>query len=146
MSRAAWAELPPHLEARVIGGASVRVAGKPAGKWGKAKPCIVDSIRFRSQTEARVYLRLKSELPPGDKLVIDCRFPLVALAPRIGKASKAGYITIDFCRYTPHRGEWVLVEAVDAKPPDHEARSRDWSRGARAFLATYGIEIHCTDR
>ena len=125
--------------------AGTAVASAPS-PWGKAKPPRVDGIVFRSKTEARVYARLKSELLPEQKLVIDCRFPLVALSPRIGRASKAGYITIDFCIFATSLGCWRLVRAVDAKPMSKAARSRDWSRGARAFAATYGADIICVEK
>ena len=125
-------------------GGSVR-ALRPVGKHGRAKPTTLDGIRFRSQCEARVYLRLKDELCVGQKLVIDCRFALIASASRIGKAAKAGYITIDFTiwRYGTfvECSAWVLYRAIDAKPKSAKAKSRDWRRGARAFHATTGIEI-----
>lgn len=143
------ADLPPHARAQAVEQMArqrTRPLAAVTGRWGRAKPTTVDGIRFRSATEARVYARLREELLAGEKLVIDCRFPLVATAARIGKAAKAGYITIDFTVWGSAPIGWVLSRAYDAKPANRAARSRDWRRGARAFTATYGITIFEVDR
>lgn len=136
--------LGPHARAQAE--AQLGTQAKSGGRI-RAKPITVDGIRFRSRLEARVYVRVRDELEPDEKLVIDCRFPLIAVAPRIGKASKAGYIEIDFTVWRS-RGEVMfrLERAYDAKPKNAAARSRDWRRGARAFAATYGIEIEEVDQ
>lgn len=111
------------------------------GRKFKARPTERDGIRFPSQTQARVYERVRAELRDGDKLMLDARLPLVAIAPICGRASKGGYLTVDFTIWRLILGRWTLVRAIDAKPAARAARSRDWRRGAAAFLATYQIEI-----
>ena len=116
-------------------------------KFGAAtKGTTVDGVRFGTQLEARVYLWLKPQLRSDEKLLLQLRVPLVTDCPRISPASKTGWISIDFVvwRYIGYTGTgsvWVMVRAVDAKPKRRQAHSRDWRRGARAFLATYGFEI-----
>lgn len=108
----------------------------------KAKPTMVDGIRFPSLTQARVYQRVKLDLLEGWKLCLDMRFPLISVMPVCGRPKKGeGYITIDFTIWQPCHFGWELVRAIDAKPKSRHARSRDWARGAAAFKATYGIEI-----
>lgn len=124
-------------------GARAQVEAQTGGKRGKSRAVatVVDWIRFPSATQARVYVRIKTELGPAEKLVLDARFPLVAVAPRIGRAHKAGYISVDFTVWAPSDSGWRLARAIDAKPRARAAVSRDWRRGARAFAATYGVEI-----
>ena len=120
--------------------------GKRRGR-SRAVATVADGMRFPSATQARVYARVKAELGPMEKLVMDARFPLVAVAPRVGRAHSAGYISVDFTVWapmlslSPQACGWRMVRAVDAKPRARAAVSRDWRRGARAFAATYGIEI-----
>lgn len=134
------AELVREQHPELAGGAS-----KPAGKW-RATPTTVDGIRFRSATEARVYVRLRDGLGADEKLVCGARFLLVANAAKVGRASKAGSIEVDFTIWRAEGGAWVLSRAIDAKPGRSEAKSRDWRRGARAFAATYGREIEEAER
>ena len=129
-------------------------------KFGAAtKGTTVDGVRFGTQLEARVYLWLKPQLRSDEKLLLQLRVPLISDCPRISPAGKTGWLTLDFAivragvlgPFVPLAAEptvpgtggccWHMRRAVDAKPKRRQAHSRDWRRGARAFLATYGFEI-----
>jgi hypothetical protein len=153
-------QLPPHLRAQALAqlGAAAPAAApaadparapapasapthvapvtKPAAKGKpRGRVCYEDGFRFASETERRVYRRLRDEIrASGDsdlRLYLQARFPLWSLAP--APDGKPRYITVDFAIV---RGT-QLIRVVDAKPKNRHARSRDWARGKAAFDRAY---------
>ena len=85
-----------------------------------------------SKVEARVCARLHHERADGDVIYRNVRLPLFALPPTA--RGIAMYLNVDFV-VTRDRH---MVRIIDAKSGK---RSRDWSRGAAACEATYGLKV-----
>lgn len=115
--------LPPHLKAG----------------WGNAKPTNAHGRRFGSKLELRIFERLLLEKQAfGGDLFVHVSFPLFNLAS--DEKHNCARVSIDFVRVNADGS----MRCIDAKPRNW--KSRDWSRGARAFTALYGIEIELVDR
>lgn len=79
--------------ARALAGSTVDKNGRR--KWSNAEPTVgKDGIKYPSKMEARVADRLRAALSPGERLVRQPSFPLLALEP--GKDGKVARFTPDF--------------------------------------------------
>lgn len=110
--------------------------GKRRSVW-RATPTTVDGIRFRSATQARVYVRVKGDLQPGDRLMLDRKLPLPSIAPAVSR--KVPTLEVDFVVWRLDGDRWRIARLVDAKPA--KWRSRDWYRGKLACEASYGVRV-----
>ena len=101
-------------------------------RWSKAKPCVVDGVKFPSKLEAKVYGDLSLEAKAERaRLYRQIRFPLPNLAP--DKYGKALVFTVDFMLIYPDN----RVRVCDAKG----RQSPEWLRGKKAFEAWYDVEV-----
>lgn len=115
-------------------------APKKRGKIN-ARPKVVDGIKFPSETQARVYERVRMEVRDGQRLFLNAKMPLWNLEPHPN--GKPRTLEIDFVIV---EGLGNVVRAIDAKPKRKEAQSRDWARGRAAYEACYGRKIEETER
>ncbi len=106
----------------------------------------VDGFLFGSKKEMVCYLTyIKPNLREGQRLMIHAKMPLFSQGMMI---SPCDTLNVDFIitesRYLPDQVDsvwWQIVRAIDAKPKDKAAYSRDWYRGARAFEGSYGVKL-----
>lgn len=145
MPRYAADRLPPQIAKKVrdLGfGDQIRPANRPAtvrppsgirpSKW-RAKPTVVNGIRFASMAEARAYESLVAI--HGRALRCHPRFPLLAIDP--DDKGRSLVFTPDFVVVKDGRME----RAIEYKPARSQARSRDYEIRRRAFEASYGIKV-----
>lgn len=144
-----------------------RVAAPVAKTWSSAKPTVgLDGIKYASKMEARVADRLREALRPGEKLVRQPSFPLLALEP--GPDGKVKRFTPDFAVVAPTRepddfvtagwtwlsAEWYHSPSSEGKYAQAERgvwvrfveakggrRSRDYALRRDAFAAVFGPVI-----
>lgn len=133
---AGMAELVRAQHPELAGSPAPASGEKRATVW-RATPTKVDGITFPSQTQARVYVRVKSELRPGERLMLDLRLPLPNLCPVVTR--KPWCIRIDLVVWALDGERWRVVRLVDAKPS--KWKSRDWPRGKAAAQAAYGVTV-----
>ena len=109
-----------------------RRATAPKARGSGGKKTVIDGITFPSRTEARIYLRLKTEaVRDGALLFRQVRYPLSNLAPR-AEDGRPLYLTIDFeVAYPDGRRRFIDAKAKRWKSPE-------WTRGKAAFEARYG--------
>lgn len=142
--------LPPAIAARIVpslGNGCVRVFGnetvsfnvvkkikttKHKSKW-RAKPTVVNGIRFASMAEARAYESLLAI--HGRNLRCHPRFPLLSIEP--DDKGRSLVFTPDFVIVKDGRME----RAIEYKPVSSHVRSRDYEIRRRAFEASYGIKV-----
>lgn len=107
---------------------------RKANAHPRGKRCQEDGFTFDSETERRVYRRLRDEIAassePELRLFHKPRFNLWNLEPHPNGRPRT--ITPDFAIV---RGLATVVRVVDAKPREKRARSRDWARGKAALDA-----------
>lgn len=115
------------------------------GSKYKAKPTVVDGIRFHSQKEARRYAELKLLERAGEIHLLELqpryelRVPLPSGHPKAGQAFKCvGAYIADFQYAThpdyPARGKCVVEDVKGFKTPLYR-----WKK--KHVEAQYGIEI-----
>lgn len=100
----------------------------------RAKPTIVDGIRFASQHEANRYGQLVILQKAGaiKRLELQPRYPLHVVNTTTGEITKIGHYVADF-RYI-EKGEWVIEDAKGFKTPMYRLKKR-------LFEAQYGLQI-----
>jgi hypothetical protein len=102
-------------------------------KYG-AKPTTVDGIRFASMKEAARYreLRLLEKAGETNLITLQEKFPLLAVNPVTGEATKIGEYRADFSYVS--KGEWIIEDVKGFKTPLYR-----WKK--KHVEAQYGIEI-----
>lgn len=123
------------------GAATLEPAKGRESVW-RATPTRVAGITFQSQTQARVFLRVRSELLPGQRLMLDLRLPLPSLSPLVTR--KPWCIRIDFVVWGLRGERWEIARLVDAKPS--KWKSRDWPRGKAAAESSFGVKVEEAER
>ena len=103
----------------------------------RAKPCVIDGIRFASQKEGMRYATLKQLERAGEISKLECHpeFTLFAADTRVFKLERVGKYTADF-RYLDQQ-ERVIVE--DVKAP--VSRTEAYQLRKKIVEANYGITI-----
>jgi hypothetical protein len=140
-------QLPPTARAQAEAQLTPRRVNHPGFPESSPPPkprsrrAVADGITFASQTESRVYVRLRDECAAsGLRLVLQPRMPAWSLGTN--EYGRPLYVTPDFAILDGI----TLVRIVDAKPKNKKAHSRDWNRGRRALESSYGIPVEECDR
>lgn len=104
----------------------------------RAKPCVIDGIRFASQREGKRYVYLKQIERLGEITALRChpKFDLLAWTGGLPLPRKIGVYTGDFEYFIPQTGELVL-EDVKAPP----SRTEAYQLRKKIFEANTGRKI-----
>lgn len=102
----------------------------------RAKPCVIEGIRFASQREGRRFLELRMLEKAGEirELELQPRFPLYALRASNGEVIKVADYVADF-QFREGRDGALVVEDVKGMPTETYRLKK------RIFEAQYGMQI-----